>query len=175
MMCFRDRAFCTARCAQVNCSRRWTPQLQEEADTWWNPKDDPLMRDGAPVSWMNFRPGWRGLYPPTRPAGRPRPQAGRGEPMTDTVPGSINIYALIHSLHNLRERLPSFTIYDHPKDHPDLFVARLAHLAEAGGAGLDLAFGDPSLERLQTTMEALGLVKLMRQDGDNPVIVETWI
>lgn len=55
MICFRDRAFCSARCATVDCARRWTAALQESADVWWNPKRDPLV-GGAPVDFMNFAP-----------------------------------------------------------------------------------------------------------------------
>jgi hypothetical protein len=56
-MCFRDRAFCSAHCATADCRRRWTAELQEAADIWWNPKRDPLVTEGAPVSFMNFAPG----------------------------------------------------------------------------------------------------------------------
>lgn len=60
MICFRDRAFCSARCATVDCSRRWTAELQAQARAWWNPKGCESTGDdyaeGAPVDFMNFAP-----------------------------------------------------------------------------------------------------------------------
>jgi hypothetical protein len=56
MLCFRDRTYCSALCATTECSRRWTGELQEAADVWWNPKRDPLVTEGAPVAFSNFAP-----------------------------------------------------------------------------------------------------------------------
>ena len=77
-------------------------------------------------------------------------------------------------LHSLQDRLPLFTITDHPTDWPDFYVARLS-LSLPEPQVMPFAIMDRSLERLQTTMEALGLVKLMRDPADDPVILETWI
>jgi hypothetical protein len=55
MIVFRDRAFCSAYCATVDCERRWTAELQAAARQWWNPRG----REGAgsaPVDFMNFGP-----------------------------------------------------------------------------------------------------------------------
>lgn len=77
-------------------------------------------------------------------------------------------------LATLRDRLPMFTITDHPTDYPDFFVARLSLTLPAVEITA-FAIMDPSLERLQETMEALGLVKLARSPQDDPKIVEVWL
>jgi hypothetical protein len=90
------------------------------------------------------------------------------------VPGTLDIPGTRAHLYALRDQLPMFVMYDHPSDHPDFYVARL-HLTFPEPQPTGLAILDRDLERLQETMEALGLVKLMRQPGDDPVILETWI
>ena len=70
--------------------------------------------------------------------------------------------------------LPMFTISDIPADWPDFYVARL-HLCLPEPTATDFIMMHPDLEYLQETMEALGLVKLMRDPADDPVIVESWI
>lgn len=44
MICFRDREFCNALVHKDDCTRRWTPELQVEADKWWG-------GPGAPVAF----------------------------------------------------------------------------------------------------------------------------
>jgi hypothetical protein len=94
--------------------------------------------------------------------------------MTQAVPGSFDISSAQVYLHTLRDRLPMFVITDHPTDWPEFYVARL-HLTLPKDELMPLAFMDHNLERLQTTLEALGLVKLMRSPEDDPVILETWL
>lgn len=55
MISYRDRSFCSAFCGTVDCSRRWTSQLQAAAEKWWNPENNPE-KHGAPVSFANFAP-----------------------------------------------------------------------------------------------------------------------
>ena len=94
--------------------------------------------------------------------------------MTEAVESSLNIADTRAYLYTLRDRLPMFAITDHPTDWPDFYVARL-HVSLPAPQPLPLVIMDKSLERLQTTMEALGLVKLMRDPADDPIIVETWL
>ena len=73
-----------------------------------------------------------------------------------------------------RDFLPMFTIYDHPTDWPDFYVARLWWtLPEAKAT--DFTIMDRDLERIQTTIDALGMVRLDRSPEDDPKILETWI
>ena len=94
--------------------------------------------------------------------------------MTKAVAGSLHVADTRHDLWTLRDRLPMFVITDHPSDWPEFFVARL-FLTLPQLELQQMAIMDHSLERLQETMQALGLVKLMRSPGDDPVILETWL
>lgn len=78
------------------------------------------------------------------------------------------------SLYALRDRLPIFTITDHPKDFPDAYVARL-HLTLPAPEALPLIFKNPDLEAVRAVMRTMGLVKLDRSPEDDPVILETWL
>jgi hypothetical protein len=73
-----------------------------------------------------------------------------------------------------RGALPMWTIYDRPKDHPDGFIARRF---ESGKGGVtpsdDTLTGE--LEAIRETFMAAGLYKLVRDDSDEPQIVETWV
>jgi hypothetical protein len=71
--------------------------------------------------------------------------------------------------------LSVWTVYDHPRDHPDSFVAR-RHEVLAGGTTVatpDAVFA-PTLEEVRAKLPR-DLVPIARSPGDDPVIVESWI
>ena len=78
------------------------------------------------------------------------------------------------------ERRPLFmwTVYDHPADHPDFYVARLFK-ADGGRAYVSTSeyLLSPDLITLREALvvEKGMSVRLDRQPGDNPVIVEVWL
>ena len=49
MICYRDMAFCKAKCATVECRRNLTPEVEEGARKWWS--HDP---DNAPIALSDF-------------------------------------------------------------------------------------------------------------------------
>jgi hypothetical protein len=68
-----------------------------------------------------------------------------------------------------------WTVYDHPADFPNAYVARkfmVGHKSE--GATNEVIMSD-SLNELRAVFEAQGLVCLMRDPRDDPVIIETWL
>lgn len=67
--------------------------------------------------------------------------------------------------------LSIWTIYDHPTDYPEHFVARRFD-GETATADTVLA---ADLEELRTRFEGQGLVCLARFPQDDSVIVETWM
>jgi hypothetical protein len=71
--------------------------------------------------------------------------------------------------------LRMWSVYRHPRDYPDKFVARLFEVDAAGSRATGSIVIAEKLERLQDEMMQMGLVKLMRSPGDDPVIVETWL
>jgi hypothetical protein len=71
--------------------------------------------------------------------------------------------------------LSVWTVYDHPKDYPDSWVAR-RHEVRAGGqtvATMDAVFGT-SLDDVRAKLPP-DLYCLPRQPDDEPHIVESWI
>jgi hypothetical protein len=72
--------------------------------------------------------------------------------------------------------LAIWTVYGHPTDYPDKYVARLFDVSDQGATPTENIIIAPDLETLQDTLEfELGLVKLTRTLGDDPKIVETWL
>lgn len=72
---------------------------------------------------------------------------------------------------------PMWTVYDHPEDWPACFVARRFDHDPVRNEYFpsEAVLVAPDLETLREWLSGMGLVQLMRNEGDVPVIVETWI
>lgn len=80
----------------------------------------------------------------------------------------------LNLLHDNRDRLPMFVIYDSPADAPGQYVARLWWtLPENVATNFTIRAKDH--DAIQDAMERCGLVKLMRHPDDDPKIMETWL
>lgn len=75
----------------------------------------------------------------------------------------------------MKDGLPMWTIYDHPKDYPHVFVARRWLVDAKGAQWTDLVLIDDDIGRLRLEMERRGLIKLDRHPDDDPVVLETWV
>jgi len=64
-----------------------------------------------------------------------------------------------------------WTVYDHPKDYPNAYVARLWN----GTVPASDVILCTDIDELRGILQKKGFVKLMRQKGDDPVIMEVWI
>jgi hypothetical protein len=64
-----------------------------------------------------------------------------------------------------------WVVYDHPRDHPEYFVARLWD----GDKATDFAMLCPELRPLQQRLEQQGLVRMPRAPDDDPAILESWL
>jgi hypothetical protein len=42
MMCFRDRGYCDADCANLKCKRKLTDQVKADAEEWWGKPNPPV-------------------------------------------------------------------------------------------------------------------------------------
>lgn len=73
------------------------------------------------------------------------------------------------------DTLSIWTVYDHPKDFPDKYVARRWEILPTGGVPTDDMVTASDLETLRNHFRDAGLYPLPREDGDDGVIVETWI
>jgi hypothetical protein len=67
-----------------------------------------------------------------------------------------------------------WTIYDHPADYPDWFVARPHIIRPKTSGPLPMHLMAKDLETLRAMLPD-GLTRLNRQDGDDPTIVEVWV
>lgn len=70
----------------------------------------------------------------------------------------------------MKEKPILWTIYKHPSDYPDKYVARKFILDKPTS---EILIGD-TLEEIRK-MLPLGLTRFDRNPEDDPVIVETWI
>lgn len=73
--------------------------------------------------------------------------------------------------------LDMWTIYDHPTDYPDEYVARRWIVMSGGGFhGTGEVLRERSLAQLRDIMRgAFHLTCIPRHEVDDPVIVETWL
>lgn len=67
--------------------------------------------------------------------------------------------------------LKLWTIYDHPKDFPNHYVARQF----IGETPTDSIVMSSDLDLLRRTLIEMGLTCLTRTDEDNPKILEVWL
>jgi hypothetical protein len=73
-----------------------------------------------------------------------------------------------------RGELLVWTVYDHPTDHPLMFIAR-PHLTTPGQEKpLPFYLEATSLQTLRLALPA-GLTRIERFPADDPKITETWI
>lgn len=64
----------------------------------------------------------------------------------------------------------SWTIYDHPSDFPNTYVARRFVNAKPSTSIIE---GD--LEDIRVVLQEMGLICFQRSPSDDPKIVETWL
>lgn len=74
-----------------------------------------------------------------------------------------------------RDPIWIWVIYDHPKDFPDMFVARPQCQLPDGTIQAAEGYASPDLEQLRGHMRRMGLACLPRHPTDDPVIIECWI
>lgn len=67
-----------------------------------------------------------------------------------------------------------WTVYDHPLDYPDSFIARLSVVDAAGVYATNKILSADSLLALRNKIPG-GLYCLPRAPVDDPCIVECWI
>lgn len=73
------------------------------------------------------------------------------------------------------ELLVLWTIYDHPRDYPNAFVARRWVVERGGERATDTLMTSDTLDWLRDQMLDMGLYRLPRDPADDPSIVETWL
>lgn len=71
--------------------------------------------------------------------------------------------------------LVMWTVYDHPTDFPNNYVARKFMVTKGRAIATEEIILCPDLEALREQLEQLGLVPLKRDPHDDAKIVETWL
>ena len=76
-----------------------------------------------------------------------------------------------------KDKLFMWTVYDHPSDHPDAFVARKFEISAGKVTPTDQVIVEPVLIHLREriVIETGCTDKLERSPGDDPKIVEVWL
>lgn len=77
----------------------------------------------------------------------------------------------VQSEYAAKGTLTIWTVYDHPTDLPDHYVARCWAMDQPTQYGI----ASDTLEALRRVLDSAGLVCLTRSENDDPVIVETWL
>jgi hypothetical protein len=67
--------------------------------------------------------------------------------------------------------IPIWTVYDHPRDFPDCFIAR-KFMLDVVTTEIVTA---PTLDELRDRLATEGLFLVPRSPEDDPRIVETWL
>jgi len=76
----------------------------------------------------------------------------------------------------MKEEFSSWTIYDHPLDYPDFYVARRFRLDRGPDPIPTLEVRlNTDLEQLRAVFRERGLYCFPRAPSDEPQIVETWL
>ena len=68
-----------------------------------------------------------------------------------------------------------WTVYDHPRDCPDAFIARRFEVGRSGLVATTETMSSPHIYILREQLAIRGLTPLARSPGDDPCIIETWV
>lgn len=76
---------------------------------------------------------------------------------------------------NGQAALAIWTVYDHPSDFPDVFVARKYLAGQGVAVATDDTITSPSIEALREVFLQKGLTCIVRDASDDSKIVESWL
>ena len=68
-----------------------------------------------------------------------------------------------------------WTVYDHPTDYPEYYVARLFEVTAGRTKITTTVLVANSLDTIRSEMRQRGLVCMSRQPEDDPKIMEVWL
>jgi hypothetical protein len=71
--------------------------------------------------------------------------------------------------------LVPWTVYNHPRDYPDTFIARRTDIGRDGIRVTNEVVTAPDVESLRDLFRAHGLTAIARDANDDPNIVEVWL
>lgn len=71
--------------------------------------------------------------------------------------------------------LTMWTVYDHPRDFPNNYVARKFLVDADGPRPQEQILVCPHVDKIRATLAADGFVCLPRLPDDDPTIIEVWV
>lgn len=74
-----------------------------------------------------------------------------------------------------KDSLGIWTVYDHPVDMPDYYVARLFEVTAAGPVVTDQVLRAKDLAEIRVELMERGLTRLERFEQDEAHIIEVWL
>ena len=72
-------------------------------------------------------------------------------------------------------KMTMWTVYDHPSDHPNGYVARAWEIEPGRYVPTSTAIVADDLETLRAMLRDEGLMCFKRHATDDPVIIEVWL
>ena len=75
----------------------------------------------------------------------------------------------------MADALTIWTVYDHPSDFPNGFIARRFEVDATGARPTDDVMRSADLQPLRNILLDKGLTCLARNENDEPQIVESWL
>lgn len=74
-----------------------------------------------------------------------------------------------------QQALSIWTVYDHPLDYPETYIARRAEIGVGVVSNTADTIADEDLEKIRDQLRDRGLTRLPRSAGDDPFIIEVWL
>lgn len=71
--------------------------------------------------------------------------------------------------------LSMWTVYDHPKDYPNSYVARRSEVTAEGQTHTSDLMVSGDLDAIRDALDQRGLYRIPRQPNDDACIVEVWL
>lgn len=75
----------------------------------------------------------------------------------------------------MTEYLNTWVVYDHPRDFPDGYMARRWEIGGGQNRPTNETIASTDLGSVRSRLKEKGLMKIDRQEGDDPCILETWL
>lgn len=91
--------------------------------------------------------------------------------MTDGLPMGDTVYLMPPG----GDKLRMWTIYDHPLDFPNHYVARLWEVESGAPKATRALMAAVTIDSLREKLEQSGWTCIMRSADDDKTIVETWL
>jgi len=56
MLCYKDRTFCSVKCAELRCTRNLTEDVIRDAEAWWGSEEAPITTSDLSSTCGMYKP-----------------------------------------------------------------------------------------------------------------------